>query len=463
MSGLTQKDIDILGQYARGNNRELYWNYLAQKPGNDGYGLLALGVVRNDSAPGATANAFASDIAAREGVHLTERQWDAVGRDLIKQDFVRRQSHFEKGEVALALNLPAKAIQDAHDAAFAKHGIPVNAWTPRELLENARKNAGEPESERIWDVMLDNHWRGLTRLVSTADDVRRHADSPASAMSYLGRMADARAEALHAVPTTHPDRIRMDAMDYRRDAQGGWWRESGIRDAHERHEAQPERDPRRLAELEDTRALRLEQAALRTQFHPDDPNRHRPLLRSPALLADDGAGIRAPLASAPLVQEAAHRPGVGAGTSPSPATTHASFDPTDPRDPLHPRHGLWASTEAAVHRLDASLGRTPDAASERMTASLFAAAVQRGMTRVDHAVLSVATADRAAGHMVFAVQGALDDPAKLRAQMPTAEALGASVDDSLRRAHAIDVPTFAHSQDTPMHALNPDAPVLRRA
>ena len=44
MSGLNQKDVDILRGYADQGNRELYWNYLAQKPGNDGYSLLALGV-----------------------------------------------------------------------------------------------------------------------------------------------------------------------------------------------------------------------------------------------------------------------------------------------------------------------------------------------------------------------------------------------------------------------------------
>jgi len=49
MSGLTQQDITILREYADKGNRELYWNYLAQKDGADGYGLLALGVVRNDN------------------------------------------------------------------------------------------------------------------------------------------------------------------------------------------------------------------------------------------------------------------------------------------------------------------------------------------------------------------------------------------------------------------------------
>lgn len=42
MSGLTQRDIKILSSYADAGKRELYWNYLSQLPGADGYGTLAL-------------------------------------------------------------------------------------------------------------------------------------------------------------------------------------------------------------------------------------------------------------------------------------------------------------------------------------------------------------------------------------------------------------------------------------
>ncbi|MEG0184700.1 MAG: hypothetical protein RR704_14735 [Stenotrophomonas sp.] len=73
--GLTQKEMDVLEAYADAGNRELYFNYLAQKPGNDGYGLLALGVVRNDNAPGATANSFADRQASQDGIHFDEGQW----------------------------------------------------------------------------------------------------------------------------------------------------------------------------------------------------------------------------------------------------------------------------------------------------------------------------------------------------------------------------------------------------
>lgn len=221
MTQLTQKDLDVLGFYAGESNRELYWNYLAQKEGNDGYGLLALGVVRNDNAPGATANAFAARSAEQSSIQLTERQWDAVGRDLIEQDYSQRRRHFTVDR-HLALNLPAKAVQDAHDAAFTLHKVPLNAWTPRELLENARTKAGEPESERIWRAMLDNEAFGLTRVGLTSRDVSRYAHSAADAGDYIARMTAARMEARDALPTTDPDAIRLAGIDYRRHADGQW-------------------------------------------------------------------------------------------------------------------------------------------------------------------------------------------------------------------------------------------------
>src|SRR3546814_1575277 len=76
MSGLDSGDMHILGWYAEQGNRELYWNYLAQHEGSDGYGLLALGVVRNDNMPGAVANNFAQSHARshRSEEHPSELQ-----------------------------------------------------------------------------------------------------------------------------------------------------------------------------------------------------------------------------------------------------------------------------------------------------------------------------------------------------------------------------------------------------
>ena len=43
MNGLDKRDIDVLSYYAEQGNRELYWNYLANKQGNDGYLLSERG------------------------------------------------------------------------------------------------------------------------------------------------------------------------------------------------------------------------------------------------------------------------------------------------------------------------------------------------------------------------------------------------------------------------------------
>ncbi len=47
-------------------------------------------------------------------------------------------------------------------------------------------------------------------------------------------------------------------------------------------------------------------------------------------------------------------------------------------------------------------------------------------------VLSRQTRDKGAGETVFAVQGDLHDPAHLRAQMPTQQAVGTPVEDSVQ-------------------------------
>ena len=86
MSGLNRQDLEILRHYAEQGNRELYWNYLAQQRGNDGYGLLALGVVRNDNVPGQVANIYAQNRAREDGVNMSERQWQQFGVDLVRAE-----------------------------------------------------------------------------------------------------------------------------------------------------------------------------------------------------------------------------------------------------------------------------------------------------------------------------------------------------------------------------------------
>jgi len=124
MPQLDLKDMRVLKYYAEHGMRERYWNYLASEPGNDDYGRLALGVVRNDSMPGKIANAYAQEYMRNHPVngqtYLNERGWDKVGRDLILEDYEMRRQHFNSGRPDLALNLPVSQVYYSHVEAFKK-------------------------------------------------------------------------------------------------------------------------------------------------------------------------------------------------------------------------------------------------------------------------------------------------------------------------------------------------------
>lgn len=89
-----------------------------------------------------------------------------------------------------------------------------------------------------------------------------------------------------------------------------------------------------------------------------------------------------------------------------------------------------------VHRVDAALGREPDTHSERLAASLAQLARANGLQRIDHVVLGNVEAQGV--HNVFAVQGALDDPAHRRVKMPVDQALSSTVEESLQQMAATD-------------------------
>lgn len=101
-------------------------------------------------------------------------------------------------------------------------------------------------------------------------------------------------------------------------------------------------------------------------------------------------------------------------------------------------HPLVSQARVAVQRLDASLGRSSDEASECMSASLACLARQNGLTRIDHVVLSGEGREARAGENVFVVQGRLDDPAHLRAHMRTDVAVQTPTQDSVQRLQDVD-------------------------
>ncbi|MEN5287370.1 XVIPCD domain-containing protein [Stenotrophomonas lactitubi] len=115
---------------------------------------------------------------------------------------------------------------------------------------------------------------------------------------------------------------------------------------------------------------------------------------------------------------------------------HAHPQPTalaesNPMQPGHPDHALYQQIRDGVEELDAKHGRSFDATSERITASLLVLAKDNDLSHVDHVLVSNATAAHPAGHNLFVVQGEANDPAHLRASMPTAEAAQTPVEESL--------------------------------
>ncbi|WP_127170033.1 XVIPCD domain-containing protein [Xanthomonas sp. BRIP62415] len=437
MPGLTQDDLRILSAYARQENRELYWNYLAHKDGNDGYGLLALGVVRNDNAPGATANIFADNRARDGGVRMSEREWNQFGVDLMRRDLDERRGQLDAGHPDLALNLPVRDVQDVHDRTFQAHQIDPNAWTPREFLQAARRHGGEGEAEQAWTMMLDNKALGLSRMRATSwDTMHTYNDQNLDAAAYMGRMAGARTLATQALPNTDPDRIGAVSSYALYDARSKQWTQ--VTTSGEVPTSQPIRDAHQLQELNDTRQLRLDRQELRREFHPDDPYRNLPIVRSPYLLSDNTPSN---------AQEQATQVAAAASV-------------TTPDQPGHPRFALHQQCSAGVDALDRQLGRQADQRSACMTASLTALAAANGLDRVDHVLLSKAGSEAQAGQHVFVVQGDPGNPAHLRAHMPTDQAVTTPVETSFRELAQIDqrqqlqqqnAQTLAQQQDAPTH------------
>lgn len=156
----------------------------------------------------------------------------------------------------------------------------------------------------------------------------------------------------------------------------------------------------------------------------------------PPLRARDGEGRR-----------------IGLDPGTSDAATPLRDARTDATAPLSP---LLDQARAGVHRLDRDLGRTPDAASERMSASLALLAHAQGLTRIDHVVLSAQTDGLAKGAHVFVIQGGLDDPARRVGHMRTHDAVAAPLDDTLARLQVPSTP--------PASAITPtrEPPALAR-
>ncbi|WP_256644151.1 XVIPCD domain-containing protein [Stenotrophomonas sp. 9(2022)] len=104
-----------------------------------------------------------------------------------------------------------------------------------------------------------------------------------------------------------------------------------------------------------------------------------------------------------------------------------------PAQPGHPDHALYHQVRQGIEALDAKHNRNFDHTSERMVASLTVLAKDNDLERVDHVLVSKATAEHPAGHAMFVVQGEPADPAHHRASMPTEVAAQTSVEESAQQ------------------------------
>ena len=110
-------------------------------------------------------------------------------------------------------------------------------------------------------------------------------------------------------------------------------------------------------------------------------------------------------------------------------------------DPTHPDHGLYEQALKGVEKLGAAAGFKDQAERERAAATLTYEAKVSGMSKIDHVV------PNASGTGLFAVQGALNDPAHQRVYADKAQAAQQPVDKTTEQLSQ-DVPrqTNAPSQ-----------------
>ncbi|APP01929.1 hypothetical protein GEV893_06300 [Xanthomonas perforans] len=123
---------------------------------------------------------------------------------------------------------------------------------------------------------------------------------------------------------------------------------------------------------------------------------------------------------------------------------------------------MFAQIQDGVHRIDHSLNRAPDAASDRMTWSLYALAKEQGLERVDSVVLGQAGTRAAAGEYVFLVQGDPSTSVYHREQMRTADAVESSVEQSQARVQSAEqTRALAMSAEIQEQSQKQDAPRLQ--
>lgn len=126
-------------------------------------------------------------------------------------------------------------------------------------------------------------------------------------------------------------------------------------------------------------------------------------------------------------------------------------------DPRHSQYPLYRGAAQGVYALDARFDRTPDPRSDQLAGSLAVAALRSGMNEINHVELS-----RDASR-VFAVQGRLDDPARVNASVETARGMDTPLRESTQRAAEIEAARAPAPAQTPQLEQSQDPQSAERA
>ena len=358
--------------------------------------------MRNDNVPGQVANSYAQNYAREhDGTTLNERRWESFGDNLVRADLAARERQMGANRPDLALNLPVRDVQNAHDVTFRRYGIDENAWTPRLLLDASRRHGGEPEAERLWTNMMDNGYLGIGRGLGTMRDAaHRYNDSQFNAKSYLADIGVARAEAAVSRPNTDPNVIGATSVYYMRSQRDNDW--SFVSTSMAGVHTSKVTDPVKLTELNDAREVRLERQQMRDDFHPADPNRVKDvkILSSPWTFAENNLSPPA----------------------------------ADPRMPGANGYAMYQQIEQGVEKLSANAGGVSETHNAQMSMSLYACADRCSLKAVNHLVLNEQGHEHGARTLAVMIQGSDPyNPANPRAYMSAVEAANKPVEHSLQQ------------------------------
>jgi putative chitinase len=136
----------------------------------------------------------------------------------------------------------------------------------------------------------------------------------------------------------------------------------------------------------------------------------------------------------------------------TPPASQSQTSPARLDHPAHPDHALFEATRAAVRRLDAHYGRTPDTQSDQLAGSVVLEAKKQGLTKIDHVVLSDD------GSRAYGVQGDLNSPLKRLVEVDTAKAVNTPIEQSSAEIAKLTSASPSHIDTTRQQAQDPSAP-----